>query len=74
MPKARPASPELLAAWFAHRDADEAWVAEMRRLDPWCFVRRDRDEWSRGEEGTTLRTLWEASEAARKRWEAVAGK
>lgn len=74
MPTTETRISELKAAWLAHRDADEAWQAEMRRLDPWNRSRRDRDEWSRGEEGTTLRTLWGASEAARKRWEAIAGR
>jgi hypothetical protein len=74
MPSTKPATAELRSAWFAHRDAELAWKAEMQRLDPWNHSRRDRDEWSRGEPGTTLRTLWEAYQAAKAEWEATAGK
>jgi hypothetical protein len=72
MPTTKPASPELKSAWLEWRETELAWQAEMRRLDPWNHSRRDRDEWSRGEDGTTLRTLWEAREAAALRWEAIA--
>jgi hypothetical protein len=69
----QPASPELQAAWLAHRDAELAWQAEMRRIDPHWHSRLYRGDWSRGQPGTTLRTLWEAREAAALRWEAIAG-
>jgi hypothetical protein len=74
MPTTEPRIAELKAAWYAWRDADEAWQNEFRRVDPYSFFHRFDDAKRMGKEGTELRRLWEACQAARKRWEETAGR